>query len=182
VFESVVHLAFAPAPIAIAPVFPVTVVGDPLSGKPSSQSIETPHDTPIRCSCSRSGSLLPDSKRGGKGQSIVEICQEFVDKAKSEGNDEAVREWTKKLEQAKELQSGRYEKKQKKQKALVKRFLEIEDEMDEIEEAYGDRDKGVGFKWPETEEADEARKRYRRLKREHALLDKKIDWTDVEED
>jgi len=116
------------------------------------------------------------SKKGGKGQSIVEICQEFLDKAKADGDAESVKEWTDKLEQAKVLSSGSYKRKQKKTKDLVKRFQEVEDEMDEIEEAYGDRDKGVGFKWPETQEADEARKRYRKLKREWSRLNKQIDW------
>jgi len=68
----------------------------------------------------------------------------------------------------------------KKKQEMVKRFQDVEDEMDEIEEAYGDRDKGVGFKWPETQEADEARKRYRQLRRERDKLDKMIDWKSLE--
>jgi len=149
-------------------------------------------NTPIGRSIQRLQEHLPDwmsekpvggvsepktqSKKGGKGQSIVEICQEFLDKAKADGDAESAREWTEKLEQAKVLSQGSYKRKRKTTKYLVKRFLEVEDEMDEIEEAYGDREKGVGFKWPETQEADEARKRYRKLKRERALLDKRIDW------
>jgi len=116
------------------------------------------------------------SRKGGKGQNIVEICQEFLDKAKADGDEESFKEWTEKLEQAKELLSGRTKRKRKTTKDLVRRFQEVEDEMDEIEEAYGDRDKGVGFKWPETQEADEARKRYRKLVRERSKLDKQIDW------
>lgn len=70
----------------------------------------------------------------------------------------------------------------KKNQRRAKRFLEVEDEMDEIEEAYGDRDRGFGFKWPETQEADDARKRYKKLKSERSRLDKQIDWDMVEEE
>lgn len=69
----------------------------------------------------------------------------------------------------------------KKNQRRAKRYHEVEDEMDEIEEAYGDRDRGVGFKWPETQEADDARKRYSKLKRERSRLDKQINWDLVEE-
>ena len=70
----------------------------------------------------------------------------------------------------------------KKNQRRAKRYRAVEDEMDEIEEAYGDRERGVGFKWPETREADEARKRYRKLKNERSRLDKQINWDLVEEE
>lgn len=70
----------------------------------------------------------------------------------------------------------------KKNQRRAKRYREVEDEMDEIEEAYGDRERGVGFKWPETQEADDARKRYRKLKSERSRLDKQINWDLVEDD
>lgn len=47
---------------------------------------------------------------------------------------------------------------------------------------YGDRDKGFGMKWPESEDADADRKRYRKLLQERKRLDKQINWDDLDEE
>ena len=80
--------------------------------------------------------------------------------------------------------SKRIEKKKEKKSSLnqkrINRYYEIQDEMDYIEEAYGDRERGVGFKWPDTQDADEDRKRYRKLQRESKRLEGQIDWDEVD--
>lgn len=61
------RLTAFPPPMAIAPeLFGALSAGScdrGVSDRPRSQSMDTPHDTPIRCRFSRSGSLTPDSYR-----------------------------------------------------------------------------------------------------------------------
>ena len=78
--------------------------------------------------------------------------------------------------------AGKSAKQIAKMNALAKQFEENEDELDHIEEMYGDRERGVGFKWPDTQEGNEARKRYRHLTRQQKTLDRRIDWDLVGED
>ena len=80
--------------------------------------------------------------------------------------------------------SKRIEKKNEKKSSLnqkrINRYYEIQDKMDYIEEMYGDRERGVGFNWPDTQDAYEDRKRYRKLQRESKRLEGQIDWDEID--
>ena len=153
-------------------------------------------NTPIGRRISDINSRLPKWLRGGDtyaakenkrksrkwGQTITEVIQEQIADAYQANDMEKVKELQGKLKLAEELSGSKRRKSAKTNQDRIKRYYEVDDEIDHLEEMYGDRERGTGLKWPQTQEADEDRKRYKKLLRERTKLDKQIDWKNADDD
>ena len=153
-------------------------------------------NTPIGRRISDINSRLPKWLRGGDpyaakenkpksrkwGQTITEVIQEQIADAFQANDMEKVKELQGKLKLAEQLSGSKRRKSAKTNQDRIKRYYEVDDEIDHLEEMYGDRERGTGLKWPQTQEADEDRKRYKKLLRERTKLDKQIDWKNADDD
>ena len=86
----------------------------------------------------------------------------------------------KRLDQIKALEPeiDRREKMTKK----AKEFYQVEDDIDAIEELYGDNVLGGPLKFPSDDKGKAERKRYKKLKRRSEVLKAQINWDDVDDD
>lgn len=86
----------------------------------------------------------------------------------------------KRLEQIKQLEPeiDRRDKMTKK----AKEFYKIEDDIDELEELYGDNELGGKLKFSSDDKGKADKKRYKALKRRSQILKSQINWDDVDDD
>ena len=109
--------------------------------------------------------------------------KKFYGEPKEGGSDPITKkalEAKKRLEQIKELEPEIDRREKMTQKA--KEFYKIEDDIDELEELYGDNEIGGKLKFSSDDKGKADKKRYKQLKRRSEILKSQINWDDVDDD
>ena len=132
---------------------------------------ETPRQIAMR-EYKEAGEIYRKAKRNGKGSIIVT-------KEELEAADKFYKA-EKRLAQIKALEPKIDLREKMTKKA--KEFYQVEDDIDEIEELYGENELGGKLKFPSSDKGKADRKRYKTLKRRSEILKSQINWDEVDDD